>query len=369
MRPLPTVLVTIAASVTVSSMAHAEASLASETANDAATISSFMLGRTQTSRHTPINLRPGERVRIRTGSVVDLPGVVRMRTVDGAAEISRRGQIVTQSSRTLTVSSKEGAAPVTVAKPHARLEGFVLGVESGVVRLDLETADHVVVMLPVAAIAELSLLPMKNYAGAPTPAGDLVGESVLVGVGHSVEMPPTAGPPGSPESRTIIIDGGRFREVPASSQTTMLLPPADSALAGRVESVDEHVLTVRLHGRPQVVTVPRSAISSLAVVREQSQAGKGALVGAGVGLALGLGAVVYNHGAARCTDGGDDPGLCTAIDVGATVSLVVSGALIGAVAGALTHEYRRERVDAERLRISVAPGRHGGVRAGLSMRF
>jgi hypothetical protein len=364
-------LVTVASLVSAGGMTHAEESFVRETSvGEPAESPGASREAIQAKGIDVAALRAGARVEMRTASVVDLPGVVRMRVIDGLRETALRGQIVAQSDHTLTVCSREGATPVIVAKPNTRLVAVVLGVESGVVRLDLENAEHDVVMLPVTAIAGLRTMPAHDLADEPETMSDLVGESVLIGVGHAVETAPETGEPRSPASHDVVIDGSYFREVPVvGRQRPVLVPAPDSAFPGKVETADGDVLTVQLLGRSQVITVPRTAITSLQVRRRYSQGGKGALVGAGTGVLLGLGLVVYNHAVNHCVDDGDDPGLCTTIDGVATVGLSLSGAIIGAVAGALTHEERWERVDTQRLRFSVVPDRHGGVRGGLSVRF
>jgi hypothetical protein len=364
--------VTVVSLVPVGKMTCAEESAVREMpASEAGENSGATREAVQTRSIDVASLRPGARVEIRTAPVVDWPSVVTMRFVDGSLETALRGRIVAQSRHTLTLVPQEGTLPVTVAKPDTKLVAVVVGVESGVLRLDLESREEQdVVMLPMTAVARLTILRTDALASGLETMDDLVGAPVIIAVGDAVDTQRETGAPRSPAPPDVVIDGGTFREVPvAGQQRPVLLPVADSAFAGKVETVADDVLTVRLFGRSQVVTVPRAAITSLEVKRKHSQAGKGALVGAGVGLAISLGTVLYSEAGHHCVDGGEDPGLCTFLYVAGTVVATAGGALIGAVSGALTPRERWERVDTQRLRVSVMPDPHGGIRGGLSVRF
>jgi hypothetical protein len=191
---------------------------------------------------------------------------------------------------------------------------------------------------------------------------------VAVDVDSVVEIPAEAIEAQTPAVRDVVVAGTRLTEVSSVGQETPLLMPAlNSRIQGNVQSIDSEAITVRLLGRSEIVTVPRSAITSLRVRHKHSRAGKGALIGTGVGVAAGLGIVTYlavNH----CEDG-DWPGMCTMVGVFSTVGLGAGGALIGAVAGAVSPKERWERVDSRRLSAAVMPDPRGGVRGRLAVRF
>jgi hypothetical protein len=309
------------------------------------------------------SLRPGVSVRIRTASRVDLPGVVKMQVVGGSLQTTLQGQIVKQSDKTLTVCPPGCTAPVVVPKPNVTFTGVVLGVESGVARIELDTEPREVAMLPVASIADLggegSLLGGRG-------AG-LVGKHVAVEVGAIVELPSDTSEARPAAVRDVVIDGTRLTEVrTAGHEAPLLVPPPKGHLEGNVAAADSDTLTVRLLGHSQIVTVPRAAITSLRVRQSRTHAGKGALIGAGVGLAAGLGLVIAIE-SGSC--GGEDRALCSFFDVASTVVTTAGGTLIGAVAGGMTHTDRWERVDPRKLSVAVMPDPHGGIRGRLAIRF
>ena len=311
------------------------------------------------------SLRPGVSVRIRMASRVDLPGVVKMQFVGGSLQTTLQGQIVKQSDKTLTVCPPGCTAPVVVPKPNVTFTGVVLGVQSGVARIELDTAPREVAMLPLASIADLGReAPLLGGRGA-----GLGGKHVAVDVGAIVELPSGAAGADPREARDAIIAGEHFTERTGKAQETPLLVPAPkSHLEGDVAAADGDTLTVRLLGRPQIVTVPRAAIASLQVRQSHTRAGKGALIGGGVGLAAGLGLVIALESGDHC-GGNEGPALCTAIGVAGTVATTAGGALSGAVAGGMTHTDRWERVDPRRLSVAVMPDPHGGIRGRLAIRF
>ena len=139
-------------------------------------------------------------------------------------------------------------------------------------------------------------------------------------------------------------------------------------LVGQVVTADADAITVVTNERTgETRRIPFSSIRRLDVARpgRRSRAGQGALIGTAVSLALGATALASE----QCH--GDDP-LC---HIGSTLVFVFgtpAGALTGAVIGGLSHApggTRWERVDTRRVRVSVLPDLHGGIRGGLSVRF
>jgi hypothetical protein len=238
--------------------------------------------------------------------------------------------------------------------------------------------NRLAVLLTVAVIVSAAERtradePLRDATPLPPAArsahgSTLVGKRVAVDVGAVVNLlSETAGPRPS-ALRDVVIGDAQFKEVAIGGQETpVLLPSPKSHFEGTIEAADGDVLTVRLPGRTQIITVPRSAIASLNVRYRVSHAGTGALIGAGVGLATGLALVAHSEAVDYC--GGDGRGLCTAYDIVGTVVTTAAGALIGAVAGGMTHTERWERVDPRRLSVAVMPDPHGGIRGRLAVRF
>jgi hypothetical protein len=208
--------------------------------------------------------------------------------------------------------------------------------------------------------------PLAAATGSARGSG-LVGKHVAVDVGAVVDLPSETAEPHRPALRDVAIAGAQFTELSVTGQETPLLVPAPrSRFEGSVTAIDGDVLTIRLFGHSQVVTVPRAAITSLQVRQSHTHAGKGALIGAGVGLAAGVGLIVAIE-SGSC--GGEDRAFCSFLDAAATVTSTAGGALVGAVAGAMTHTDRWERVDPRRLSVTVMPDPRGGVRGRLAVRF
>jgi hypothetical protein len=214
-------------------------------------------------------------------------------------------------------------------------------------------ADRVLVLMAVAAVA---------LATGTARAEDtrLIGRRVAIDIGDVVDLPSGTTEVRPQEAHDVISAGVQYTEVSVQGRDTHLLVPAPkSHVEGNVEAADGDVLTVRLLGRAQAVTVPRAAITSIETRQRHSRSGRGALIGAGVGLAFGLGTVVYSESVDYC--GGDGRGLCTAYDVVGTV--------ITTAGGAMTHTERQERVDRRKLSVAVMPDPRGGVRGRLAVRF
>jgi hypothetical protein len=91
------------------------------------------------------------------------------------------------------------------------------------------------------------------------------------------------------------------------------------------------------------------------------------LIGAGVGLAAGLGILIAGESSDGCRH--DDEGLCPVVLGAVATVLTTGGALVGAVAGGMTHTDRWERVNPRRLSVAVMPDPRGGIRGRLAVRF
>jgi len=311
---------------------------------------------TQAASVDAVSRWTGARVEIQTAPTVDMPGVVKMQSGRDSIETARGVRIVAETRQALSACPPGCTAPVIIPKPSNRLVAVILAVDSGIVHL--ETKAHETVMLPVTAIASVRVI--KKDA--------LSGKRVRVDVGSVADLPSETAGPRPSALRDIAIAGAQFTEVIAERQETPRLVPAPgSQFEGAIERFDNDVLMVRLPGRTQIVTVPRSAIASLNVRYRVSHAGTGALIGAGVGLATGLALVAHSEAVDYC--GGDGRGLCTAYDVVGAVVTTAAGALLGAVAGGMTHTEVWERIDSRRLSVAVMPDPHGGIRGRLAVRF
>ena len=106
-------------------------------------------------------------------------------------------------------------------------------------------------------------------------------------------------------------------------------------------------------------------ISRLQVSRgTKSNAGKGALIGAGLGLA-GTTALVIGGCAGDDTDCGEDGGFIFA----AYLLFTGGAALVGTFIGAIVRTERWVDVPGDRWQIEVAPDPNGGVAVGLNLRL
>ena len=208
------------------------------------------------------------------------------------------------------------------------------------------------------------LLPAARSTGGST----LVGKHVAVDVGAIVELPSDTSDARPRAARDVALGGARFTELSGAGQEAPLLVPApNTQIEGDLAAADSDTLTVRLLGHSQVVTVPRSAITSLQIWQRRSQAGKGFWIGAGVGAVAGLGLVIAGNAAHPCE--GEDRGQCAAFESVAVGAFAIGGGVVGTVAGSMTHTDRWERVDTRRLSVAVMPDPRGGIRGRLAVRF
>jgi hypothetical protein len=181
---------------------------------------------------------------------------------------------------------------------------------------------------------------------------------------------------------TLVVPASLFAEEPAAGASPegpriRLTAPSVSGgrLIGTVVSLDEATLTLQRQGGEGTLLVPLRAITTLEVSRHRSRKGKGAAIGALVGLgsavAIGLAAGDDCTGSAQGDDLSSrlDRSLC----FGAAETTLLSAILTvpaGALLGLVTAPGEKwEASTPDRLRIAVAPVRGGGVRAAVSVRF
>ena len=171
-------------------------------------------------------------------------------------------------------------------------------------------------------------------------------------------------------------------ELPApavSGARVRVTAPAVSGarLVGTVIGIDETRLTLSA-GKGRTVEVPRSAITRLEVSRHPSRRGKGA----GIGALVGVGAAIV-IGVAAGDDCGSRPARPEELDLVERLDfnlcfgrgeLALASALLtvplGTVLGyAAAPGERWAPTSPDRLRLAVAPTGGGGVGASLSLRF
>ena len=273
---------------------------------------------TQAASVDAVSRWTGARVEIQTAPTVDMPGVVKMQSGRDSIETARGVRIVAETRQALSACPPGCTAPVIIPKPSNRLVAVILAVDSGIVHL--ETKAHETVMLPVTAIASVRVI--KKDA--------LSGKRVRVDVGSVADLPSETAGPRPSALRDIAIAGAQFTEVIAERQETPRLVPAPgSQFEGAIERFDNDVLMVRLPGRTQIVTVPRSAIASLNVRYRVSHAGTGALIGAAVPVSLAL--ACFASEIISPTTGDNISGY--AVGLGVLVVGVPPAAALGAIVG------------------------------------
>jgi len=117
--------------------------------------------------------------------------------------------------------------------------------------------------------------------------------------------------------------------------------------------------------RPWTMDCPLASVTRLEVSQyRKSNCGKGALIGGGIGVAVGalIGAMWTEEGDLGCTDRAACVGLGAA-------ALGVTGGLIGLGIGALSKTERWEEVPLDQLRASLAPPHDRRLGIGLSVAF
>jgi hypothetical protein len=145
---------------------------------------------------------------------------------------------------------------------------------------------------------------------------------------------------------------------------------SDDPLIGQVVAVDAEAITVVKDKRSgETRRIPFSLIKRLDVARPErrSCAGTGAFIG------IAIPAVAALLVAGMSSDGGGElSGLGQAVAVYyVAVVGIPAGALMGAAIGSQFHTEvdRWERAPAHRVRVSVLPDLHDGIRGGLTVRF
>ena len=122
---------------------------------------------------------------------------------------------------------------------------------------------------------------------------------------------------------------------------------------------------ISARGMPNRLAIPLASVTRLELSTPGgSRAGRGALIGlalGGIGGAVGAGAACASSTFFR-----DDSGGCAVMGFAV---FGASGALLGAIIGAMTTSTRWEEVPLDRLRLQVAPQRDGRFGLGLSVRF
>ncbi len=137
---------------------------------------------------------------------------------------------------------------------------------------------------------------------------------------------------------------------------------------GTVAALETDTLTVQVEDRADALYVPLADVTKLEVRRGQkSNAGKGALIGLGVGAVVGVTfgfvACAAENGGSVCTnDVGESSPFAFAAATGAYGAVLGTG--IGALIGLAARTDRWETVPLDRIRVSLTP--HGlGVSASI----
>jgi hypothetical protein len=145
-------------------------------------------------------------------------------------------------------------------------------------------------------------------------------------------------------------------------------------LVGTLLAMDETTLTLRPQKGKDILEVPRTAITRIELSRRPSRRGKGAGIGAlvGLGAAVAIGLAAGDDCDAPATGGGLAGALAricygrAETAVAAAILTIPAGALIGL--GVAPGE-SWVRTTPDRFSVAVKPVRTGGVAAALSIRF
>ena len=226
-------------------------------------------------------------------------------------------------------------------------------------------------LAPAVLLAGTARAAQQTRGDTAHPRGAfLVGKRVAVDVGSVVELPPETVEEDRRAGRDVAIGDTRFTEMSVKGQETPVLMPApNSQVEGDLVAADADILKVRLRGGSRIVTIPRPAITSLQVWQRHSQANKGALVGGGIGLGLGIICAVLGESSYNASESEGSRGMTNALAAASVVVLGTGGFLLGTIAGATTHTERWERIEPQRLNFAVIPDPHGGIRGRLAVRF
>jgi hypothetical protein len=174
-----------------------------------------------------------------------------------------------------------------------------------------------------------------------------------------VEVPGAKRPGVSAIAGVVTCADDRYTVRDAKGGGVLTLPQPGSRLRGRLVSFESGIMNVVLDGTEDVARVPLAAVSRLQVARAGRDRGRGAQAGAAVGALFGvcLG-VAWGQS-----------GLCRAFGCDVTrdtVQMAAGGALIGAGIGAAIGTKRWEPLEPGQVRLSVAP-RPGGTGIALTI--
>ena len=139
---------------------------------------------------------------------------------------------------------------------------------------------------------------------------------------------------------------------------------------GTVAALETDRLTVQVEERADALSVPLADVTKLKVRRGQkSNAGKGALIGLGVGAAAGVITALLSCADSQCDwdNAGDDVTGYTAVVLGAGGALL--GAGIGAIIGSSIKTDRWESVPLDNIRVSLTPSTPLGLGVAVRVRW
>jgi hypothetical protein len=172
--------------------------------------------------------------------------------------------------------------------------------------------------------------------------------------------------------------GPVWADDPASpAQRVRLTVPTlhENAIVGRLVAADDLALRIEKAGREgkaETITVPRAALTRLEVSRSRSRKGKGALIGALIGIGASVAVGLAAGDDCSSLPLGDDLGsrlernLCfDSGDMGLMTAILAVPA--GTVVGALVAPGEKwETADATTMRVGILSSRGFGVRLALS---
>ena len=178
---------------------------------------------------------------------------------------------------------------------------------------------------------------------------------------------PADAPGEASEPRSIVRVGSRVRVRKAKVADRQLDDVAqdDDVVVGQVVAADADTLTLATSTSKAVTRIPLAQIERLDVSRgAHSQTLRGAVVAAALPavigvVSIGLQALIKPQG-----NGLDLDGYCIGL---ASLCLVPPAAAVGAAIGSIAKTDRWEPVGAQRVRLTLAPDAHHGVRAALSV--
>ncbi len=137
---------------------------------------------------------------------------------------------------------------------------------------------------------------------------------------------------------------------------------------GTVAALETDTLTVKVEERADALYVPLADITKLEVRHGQrSRAGKGALIGLGVGAAAGVTLAFVACAGKECYSDSNDATGVVALIFGAGGALL--GAGIGAIIGSSIKTDRWESVPLDNIRVSLTPSTLLGLGATVRVRW